>query len=152
MMGGLGLRVKNSLEQAKPLPADRPAVADFATLRYPRDPRPVPLNALTIDWILYLPAEVRPQLLGKRFPRIANILAAAWLRPEKFKARLHGFMHDKRGNRLTSPTSWKNWKATLIRCANTARGTQSSNHQEGGQRRWIKFWRSLFAMWSARPM
>jgi hypothetical protein len=108
MMGGLDLRVKNSLEQAKPLPADRPAVADFAALRYPRDPRPVPLNALTIDWILYLPAEVRPQLLGKRFPRIANILAAAWLRPEKFKARLHGFMHDKRGNRQGFPADIAN--------------------------------------------
>lgn len=92
-----------SSEQSAEQPKVQLTAAEFAALRHPRSSRPVSLTDHAIDWILYLPAEIRPQILSRRYPRIANILAAAWLQPHQFKARLQEYLHDKRGNRQGFP-------------------------------------------------
>ncbi|MDB5763974.1 MAG: hypothetical protein JWQ21_2969 [Herminiimonas sp.] len=90
-------------EQAKPGSSDGVSFENFAALRYPPNPKPVALSALAIDWILYLPSAVRPNALGKQYPRIANALAEAWNYPEKFEARLEELTCDNRGDRQGFP-------------------------------------------------
>lgn len=90
-------------EPEKPVFADEVTAENFAALRYPPKLRSETLSTLAIDWILYLPATARPKLLGKRYPRIANALAAAWSDPGLFETRLAELMHDNRGTRQGFP-------------------------------------------------
>ena len=94
---------KNLQEQPKPMFVDGVTFGNFAALRYPPKPKPVTLSPLAIDWILHLPAAVRPKALGELYPRIANALADTWNHPKKFKARLQEFTRDNRGNRQGFP-------------------------------------------------
>src|SRR5688572_1506915 len=102
MMNGVETKKESGMTDDQ-APVAQLSAAEFAALRSPRATRPVRLSDHAIDWILYLPAEVRPQILSQRYPRIANILAEAWLNPQKFKIRLEEFLYDKRPNRQGFP-------------------------------------------------
>lgn len=102
-MDKLGSANDATMESAETAAPVRLTEEELAALRFPRNSRPAPLTSHTIDWILYLPAEVRPQALSGRYPRIANLLADAWLRPQQFKLCLNEFLHDKRPNRQGFP-------------------------------------------------
>lgn len=57
----------------------------------------------TISWARGIPSDIRPRSLVIKFPRIANILADAWLTPHIFEARLKELMLDGRGGRQGFP-------------------------------------------------
>jgi hypothetical protein len=71
-----------------------------------RKPRPTDraLAGVTIDWMLALPAPVRPYALCEQYPRVANALAAAWGNPAQRLALLDDLMFDRRGKRTGFPT------------------------------------------------
>ena len=61
------------------------------------------LTGSALDWMVSLPPSVRPQQLGRLFPRIANALAQLWVdRPQALQA-LEGLMVDRRGGRRGLP-------------------------------------------------
>jgi hypothetical protein len=71
--------------------------------RRPRVPTDRALTGRTIDWLLRLPAEVRPQHLSTQFPRIANALAEASPDRVQFRAALDALLSDKRKGRQGFP-------------------------------------------------
>lgn len=64
---------------------------------------PVEAQPLTIEWAEKLPADVRPTALVRRFPRIANFVAANWPKPEALYSYLDELFVDRRGNRQGFP-------------------------------------------------
>jgi hypothetical protein len=82
--------VPNYWEQRrrKPLPTDRA------------------LQGSTIEWLLKLPASLRPRELCDRYPRAANAVAAAWHGSER-AAVLDDLLSDRRGNRRGFPPEVK---------------------------------------------
>ncbi len=64
-----------------------------------------PENVLsaTARWLATLPLEVQPTAIGKDFPRITNVLAALWARPDALKSYLDDLLLDKRGGRRGFP-------------------------------------------------
>jgi hypothetical protein len=61
-------------------------------------PAAVPLKT-TAAWMENLPAEVQPHAIYDRMPRIANLVAALWSRPDAAKAYLDSLLVDRRGGR-----------------------------------------------------
>ena len=61
------------------------------------------LSGRAIDWLLGLPAGVRPQQLSSRFPRIANALAEVWDDPEECRTSLDKLLGDGRKGRKGFP-------------------------------------------------
>ena len=61
------------------------------------------LFATTERWMADLPLEVRPGALARRFPRIANALAALWARPVEAADYLNDLLVDRRGGRQGFP-------------------------------------------------
>ena len=57
----------------------------------------------TVRWMESLPSEFQPKTIGKAFPRIANMLAALWTRPDAFTSYLDDLLIDKRGSRQGFP-------------------------------------------------
>jgi hypothetical protein len=57
----------------------------------------------TITWIAGLPKDVRPMVLGRRFPRIANTIAELWRRVARCEEYLNALAVDSRGNRKGFP-------------------------------------------------
>ena len=53
----------------------------------------------TFKWAATLPRSVQPLALMRRFPRIANQLAASWSDPPSVRSCLDGLLVDRRGNR-----------------------------------------------------
>jgi hypothetical protein len=74
---------------------------DFRLMRK-RWPATEPLPA-TFKWMARLPHDVRPLVLLRQFPRVANALAAAWFDREAFRACLYDLLVDRRGNRQGFP-------------------------------------------------
>ena len=72
-------------------------------VRRPKLPTDRALGGRGIDWLLGLPAGVRPQHLGTRFPRIANALAEIWDDPEERRAVLDKLLGDGRKGRKGFP-------------------------------------------------
>ena len=68
-------------QRRKPTPADRA------------------LTGAGIDWMLALPAEVRPKALCEQFPRIANRLAGHWHDLPNARLALMRLLVDERGQR-----------------------------------------------------
>jgi hypothetical protein len=68
--------------------------------------RPLPtdraLQGSTIEWLLKLPAPLRPRELCDRYPRAANALASAWQGSER-AAVLDELLNDRRGRRRGFP-------------------------------------------------
>ena len=61
------------------------------------------LSGRAIDWLLRLPAGVRPEHLSSRFPRIANALAEVWDDPEESRTSLDKLLGDGRKGRKGFP-------------------------------------------------
>ena len=65
-----------------------------------------PANILvppTQRWVENLPQNVRPNALLRQYPRIANLIAAAWRDPKAFYPYMESLLTDKRGNRKGFP-------------------------------------------------
>jgi hypothetical protein len=60
------------------------------------------LTSEALQWLISLPAELRPRVLCDRFPRVANALALIWDRPERQPA-LDALLNDTRGSRQGFP-------------------------------------------------
>ncbi len=82
--------------QRKPVD-DRAWVARRAPQR-----RAVLLDATTL-WMAELPQPVRPTLLARRFPRIANSIAELWRRVADCEEYLDTLVVDRRGGRTGFP-------------------------------------------------
>jgi hypothetical protein len=61
------------------------------------------LFATTERWMASLPLEVQPRALARRFPRLANALAALWARPVEAADYLNDLLVDRRGGRQGFP-------------------------------------------------
>jgi hypothetical protein len=75
----------------------------YSHLRRPINPDLLKVRRSTIAWARSIPSDVRPRALVIKFPRIANILAAAWSDPIRFNKALNEFMVDTRGKRQGFP-------------------------------------------------
>ena len=53
----------------------------------------------TLTWMARLPKDVRPMVLGARYPRIANNIADLWRRVARCEEYLDTLVVDRRGNR-----------------------------------------------------
>jgi hypothetical protein len=65
-----------------------------------------PANGLlrpTMNWVSTLPADVRPNALLAKFPRIANLIAALWRDPDSLRRYVDDLLVDKRGKRQGFP-------------------------------------------------
>lgn len=84
--------------------AARPAdPSDWVKRRRPLVPTDRALSGETIDWMLRLPAALRPHRLADSYPRLANQIAAAWGNRERCMRALSGLLHDSRGGRRGLP-------------------------------------------------
>ena len=72
-------------------------------LRKAQDASPISLLSPTVKWMRSLPADVRPQKLADAYPRVANLLAAAWPDPGVFRERLNEILFTDRTNRQGFP-------------------------------------------------
>jgi len=61
------------------------------------------LTGVAIDWLLALPAQLRPTATCEQFPRIVNAIAASWQRPQDRDALLDSLLSDQRGHRAGFP-------------------------------------------------
>ena len=61
-------------------------------------PATMPLP-FAFKWVATLPPNVRPTALLRQYPRIANLIAAAWRDPKAFDTYMESLLTDKRGNR-----------------------------------------------------
>lgn len=57
----------------------------------------------TVRWMASLPSGSQATAIGKDFPRIANMLAALWTRPDAMTSYLNELLTDKRGRRQGFP-------------------------------------------------
>ena len=58
----------------------------------------------TLRWADELPPRVKPVALMRQFPRIANLIAAAWDDLVQFEVYMDSLLTDKRGGRKGFPT------------------------------------------------
>jgi hypothetical protein len=58
----------------------------------------------TLKWADELPPRVKPVALMRQFPRIANLIAAAWDDLVQFEIYMDSLLTDKRGGRKGFPT------------------------------------------------
>ena len=89
--------VEQELESQRKRVDDRAWVAR----RAPQS-RAVLLDAATL-WMAELPPPVRPTLLARRFPRIANSIAELWRRVADCEEYLDTLVVDRRGGRTGFP-------------------------------------------------
>jgi hypothetical protein len=61
------------------------------------------LTGAAIDWLIRLPAELRPRAVSEQFPRIANEIAQAWPDPAGANRLFQKLLNDDRGNRRGFP-------------------------------------------------
>jgi hypothetical protein len=57
----------------------------------------------TLTWMAGLPKDVRPMMLARRFPRIANSIAESWRRVARCEEYFDTLVVDSRGNRKGFP-------------------------------------------------
>jgi len=90
-----------------------------------RQPRPEDraLTGAAIDWVLALPPELRPRALCERYPRVANMIAAAWSRADARALVLHGLLTDTRGGRKGFPVNVQREIEVLFRSMPTPGGS-----------------------------
>lgn len=61
------------------------------------------LTGEAMDWVVHLPAELRPIALCEGFPRVANAIAQAWAIRAHCESLLASMLTDKRGRRRGFP-------------------------------------------------
>ena len=71
--------------------------------RRPRVATDRALAGTTIDWLLRLPKDLRPQKLCEQLPRLANQIANAWCDPVQCVAAIDDLLIDRRGGRRGLP-------------------------------------------------
>lgn len=59
---------------------------------------------VTVKWIARLPRPIRPVNLLRRFPRVANMLAASWSDRESFRTTLYDLLAPTRQNHRGFPS------------------------------------------------
>ena len=79
------------------------ASMSYSHLRRPVNSDLLKVRSATIAWARSIPSDIRPRALVIKFPRIANILAAAWADAIRFDKTLREFMIDTRGQRQGFP-------------------------------------------------
>ena len=79
----------------------RNAKADPASQRAPQ--RPERVQDETLRWLASLPEHVRPAELTRRYPRIANKIAALWKQVARCEEYLDQLVVDRRGGRKGFP-------------------------------------------------
>ena len=57
----------------------------------------------TFEWVASLPREVQPTALMRHYPRIANVIAAAWRDSKALQSYMDCLFTDNRGNRQGFP-------------------------------------------------
>jgi hypothetical protein len=57
----------------------------------------------TFEWVASLPADVQPTALMRHYPRIANVIAAAWRDSKALRSYMDCLFTDNRGNRQGFP-------------------------------------------------
>ena len=77
--------------------------AYWATRRRPPLASDRALTGSALDWMVSLPPSLRPQQLGRLFPRIANALAQVWVDRRHALQALDGLLVDRRGGRRGLP-------------------------------------------------
>jgi hypothetical protein len=82
-------------------------------LRRAKLPSDRALTGQGIDWLLGLPAGLRPQSLSLLFPRIVNALAEVWNDPERLQAALDRLLGDARKGRKGFPSEVRRELAAL---------------------------------------
>jgi len=87
--------------------------------RRPTRPEDRALTGVTIDWLLALPPELQPRTLCERYPRVANLIAAAWPRIEERRSLLHSLLSDARGGRQGFPVRVRREIEALHRLSST---------------------------------
>lgn len=85
-------------EASRPLPMHDQEMARRRRLAPISEPLPA-----TFRWMAKLPRNVRPVVLLRRFPRIANMMAGSWGDPCAFRAYVNDLLIDRRGNRKGFP-------------------------------------------------
>lgn len=73
--------------------------ADWARVRSAERANDRQLSRIATQWLDQLPADVRPQVLIERYPRIVNRLALCWDDPELLDRLFDDMMVDRRGKR-----------------------------------------------------
>jgi hypothetical protein len=63
----------------------------------------VALTRATIDWMMGLLPDLRPQASAQRFPRLVNAIAKTWARPGECDLLLDGLLNDPRPGRQGFP-------------------------------------------------
>ena len=90
---------KTSLNQKSP---QRSAEEDACKHMRKAAPANVPLRR-TLEWVESLPPPLRPHVLVSHFPRIANLIAAAWGDQKSLRVYIESLFTDNRGNRRGFP-------------------------------------------------
>ena len=75
----------------------------FATILLEASSRTAALTGAAIDWLIQLPAELRPKAMSEQFPRIANEIAQQWHDPAGANLLFQKLLNDDRGNRRGFP-------------------------------------------------
>jgi hypothetical protein len=61
------------------------------------------LTGLSLEWLIELPQELRPEALRDRFPRIVNSLSEAWADDARVLTVFEHLLHDPRPGRKGFP-------------------------------------------------
>jgi hypothetical protein len=72
------------------------------------------MTGTTLDWVISLPAHLRPKQICDRFPRIANSLAAVWKDRPVCMTMLHSLLSDSRSRRRGFPVILRQEIQSLI--------------------------------------
>lgn len=102
--------IVKAAESARPVDPDY-----WVTRRRPRTATDRALAGTTIDWLLRLPMDLRPNRLSQQLPRLANQIADAWSDPARCLAALDDLLTDNRGGRRGLPHELREEVLTLQR-------------------------------------
>jgi hypothetical protein len=72
------------------------------------------LTGQAMDWVIGLPAALRPHTVCEHFPRVVNAIAAAWSDPAYSVQVLDHMLNDYRGGRRGFPATVKQELAALL--------------------------------------
>jgi hypothetical protein len=73
------------------------------------------LTGTAMDWIVALPATIRPHTTCEQFPRVANAIAESWEDVPLCKRVLEHMLHDYRGGRRGFPATVQAELSMLMR-------------------------------------